>query len=91
MDFNRNDWGPHEIINKINILTKRVTDAIHAAIPKKYHKYPSTTILKHANILTESNKYPWGRLHIMTPHDTYSIPTHVYTVTVLDNSHKQKD
>ena len=35
MDFTQNDWGQRDIINKVIILTKRVTDKIHAVILKK--------------------------------------------------------
>ena len=31
---------------------------MHAAIPKKNQKYPSTTILKHANVFAKVNKLP---------------------------------
>ena len=55
---NENYWGQRDIINKIIILTKSRTDTIHAVIPMKYRKYPSTTILKHANVLAEVNKSP---------------------------------
>ena len=46
------------MINKIIILTKQGTDTIHAIIPKEYQKYPSTTILKHANVLAKLNEFP---------------------------------
>ena len=58
MEFTQNDWGQRDIINKIVILTKRGTDTIHAVIPEKYQKYPSTTILEHANVLAKVNKLP---------------------------------
>ena len=58
MESNQNDWGQRDIINKIIILTKRGTDMIHAVIMTKYHKYPSFTILKHANVLDKANKSP---------------------------------
>ena len=54
--FTKNDWGQCDIINKVIILTKRGTDTMHAAIPKKYQKYPSTTILKHNHVLDKENK-----------------------------------
>ena len=63
---------------------------IHADIPTKYHKYTSTTILKHVNVLAKLNKPPWGRLHNMTPNDTYIITIHVLTMTLADISHKKK-
>ena len=46
------------IINKFSILTKPGTDRIHAVIPTKYQKDPSTTILKYANLLAKENKSP---------------------------------
>ena len=58
MDFTKNDWGKHDIINKTIILTKWGTDMIHAVIVMKYQKYPSTTILKHANGLAKVYKFP---------------------------------
>ena len=39
-------------------MKKRGTDMIHSVIPKKYQKYPSTTILKHMNVLDKVNKIP---------------------------------
>ena len=38
------------------MLTKKGTDKIHDAMPKKYQKYPSTTIIKHMNVLDKVNK-----------------------------------
>ena len=58
MDFTQNDWGQHNIINKIIILNKLGSDMIHYVIPKKYQKYFSTTILEHANFLAKVNKSP---------------------------------
>ena len=51
------------------MVTKLGSDTIHDIIPKKYHKYPSNTILKHKNLLAKVNKSPWGCLHHMTSHD----------------------
>ena len=53
MDFTKNDSGQCYIINAIKILTKQGTDMIHAVISSKYHKYPSTKINKHGNILAK--------------------------------------
>ena len=58
MEFAQNYWGQHDIINKITILIKLGSDTINAVIPKKYHKYPSTTILKPVNVLDKLNKSP---------------------------------
>ena len=58
MEFTQNDSGQREIINKIEISIKRGKYTINAIIPKKYQKYPSTTILKHVNILAKVNKPP---------------------------------
>ena len=59
------------------MLTKRGSDTIHDIIPTKYQKYPSTTILKLANVLAKVNKPPQGTLHNITPPDAYSITIHV--------------
>ena len=64
---------------------------IHANIPMKYQKYPSTTILKHVNVLPKVNKSTWGNLHHMTPHDSYSIPIHVRTMSLSVISHEQEE
>ena len=90
MDFMSNDWNQHDIIDKIKILTKRGTDTIHSGILTKYQKYPSTTKIKHANILDNVNKVPYGCLPNMTPHDAYSITTHLHKVNLAEISHEQK-
>ena len=87
MEFTKNDRGQRDIINKTKLLTKRGSDTIHDVIPKKYHKYPSKTILKHANILAKVNKLHKGSLYNMTPHDSSSVIIHIYTVTLADISH----
>ena len=91
MDFTQNDWGQHNIINKIIILNKRGSDMIHDVIPIKYQKYFSTTIIEHTKCLAKVNKSPWGHLHNMTPHDAYSITIHVLTATLAEISHEQKE
>ena len=91
MEFTLNDWGQRDIIKKTIILTKQVTDKINAVIPNKYHKYPSTTILKHANILDKADKSPYGSLHNMTLPDAYIITIHLHTMTIVDISNKQKE
>ena len=53
MSFTQNDWGQCDIIN----------------IPTNYQNYPSTAILKHANVLAEVNESPYVRLHKMTHND----------------------
>ena len=58
MEFTKNGSGQRDIINKTKIFTKRGLDMIHDVIPKKYHNYPSTTILKHVNVLAKVNKLP---------------------------------
>ena len=50
----------------------------------KNQKYPSTTILKHANDLDKVNKQPLGCLQNVMPHDSYSIPIHLNTMTLED-------
>ena len=57
----------------------------------KYQKYPSTTILKHANVLAVVNKPPYVRLHNMTPHDAYSITIRVRTTTQAEISNEQTE
>ena len=69
MEFTQNDWRQRDIINKTKILTKWGLDKIHEAIPTKYHKYPSNTILKHANVLAKWNKLPWGGLLNVPSHE----------------------
>ena len=64
---------------------------IHAKIRKKYQKYPSTTIFKHANVLAKVNKPPFVFFYNMTTHDAYIIPIHVPTVTLAKSSHEQKE
>ena len=54
----QNDWGQRDIINRIKILTKRGSYMINDAIPTKYCKYPSNTLLKQANVLVKVNKSP---------------------------------
>ena len=58
MDFTKSDSGQRGIINKIEIWIKQGTDTIHDVILTKYHKYPSTKRIKHANILAKVNKSP---------------------------------
>ena len=64
---------------------------MHAVIPTKYQKYPSTTILKHMNVLAKVNKSPSGPLLKMTPHDAYSITIHLLRMILMDISHEQKE
>ena len=90
MKFTQNYWGQFNIINKIKILTKQVTDTIHASIPTKYQKYPTTTIIKHSNVFAKSNELPYGRLPNKIPHDAYSITIHVRILNPADISHKQQ-
>ena len=59
MKFVHNYWGQRDIINKIIILTKKGVDMIYTIFPTKYQKYPSTTILKHANVLDKEHKSPY--------------------------------
>ena len=68
MEFNQNDWGQRDIINKIIILTKWGTYRMYTAILKKYQKYPPTTILKHANVLAGVSKSPYVVWYNMAPH-----------------------
>ena len=88
--FTQIDWGQWYIIKKVTILTKQGTDTIHAVIPKKYQKYPLKK-LKHANVLDKENKLSWWHLHIMTPHDAYSITIHVRKTAIAEIIHEQKD
>ena len=68
-----------------------LTYMIHAVIPTKYHKYLSITVLKHANVLDKINKLSYVNFLNTTPHDAYSITTHVLTMTISDTIHKQKE
>ena len=70
------------MINKIIVQNKRGTDMIHVVILTEYHKYPSTTVLKHANILAKVNNSPYVHLLNMTPYGAYSITIHVRTMTI---------
>ena len=54
-------------MKNIIILTKLGADTIYTVLPMKYQKYPSTTILKHANVLDKVNKLPYKSLLDMTP------------------------
>ena len=56
MSFTHNDLDQCDIINHIIILTKRGAYKIYTVIPKKYYRYPSTTIPKHVNVLSKVNK-----------------------------------
>ena len=73
MEFTQNYWGQRDIINKIKILKERGTATIYAVVLTKYHKYPSTKILRHVNVLAKVNKSPWGCLYNIMPHGAYSI------------------
>ena len=73
------------------ILNKRGAGKIHVVVPTKYHKYPSTTILEHANILAKGNKSPHVLLLYMMPHDAYSIKIHVLKMTIEKISHEQTE
>ena len=64
---------------------------IHAVLPKKYQKYPSTTIMKHANVLSKVNKSPYVNLLYMMPYDAYSMTIHVCTMTIVDIIHEKKE
>ena len=67
MKFTHNDWDQHNIINNIVILTKWGADTIYIVLPTKYHKYSSTTILKHVNILDQVDKLPYKCLLDVMP------------------------
>ena len=53
MEFTQNDSGQRDMIHAIKILPKQGAYMINAVILTEYHKYPSTTINKHSNILAE--------------------------------------
>ena len=91
ISFTQNCRGQHDIIKKIIISTKQGTDTIHAVFLTKYHKYPSTTILKHLNVLDKVTKPPYEFLIDMMPHDPYSIPIHVRIINISYISHKKKE
>ena len=48
----------------------------------KYQKYPSTTTLKHADVLDNVNKSQYRSLHNITPHGAYIISIHLRTMTL---------
>ena len=73
----------------INILKRVISDPKLCSIIKTIAIF--TTIPKHANVLAQVNKSPYGHLHHTTPHDAYTITIHVYTVTLAAISHKQKE
>ena len=54
------------------------TYTIHAVIKRKYKKCPSTTILKHANVLAEVSKSPYVILSNMTPYKIYTVLLSTY-------------
>ena len=91
MIFTNNNWGKHEILNNVIILTKQGADTIYTVILTKYQKSPSTAILQHANVLAKVNKSPDVWLLNMTPHDTYSVTIIVRTIILADISHGQKE
>ena len=91
MEFTQNDWGQHDIINTIKLLTKLDSNMIHDVIPKKYWKYPYNTILKHVNVLAKVNKSHLGHLHSMKPHEDYSITIYVPSMTPMYISHERKE
>ena len=62
---------------------------IYIILPKKHQKYPSTTILKHVNVLAKVNKSSYMSLLNTAPHDACSITIHVHTMTLADISHKK--
>ena len=88
IDLIKKDRGQCDIIKKIMIITKRDNDTIQAVIMKKYQNYPSTTILKHANILAKVKKSPYVRLLNMMPYHAYSITIHVRTMTISNKRSK---
>ena len=91
MSFNYNSLGQRTIINNIMILTKRGADRMNTVILEKYQKYPSTTILKHVNVLAKLNKFPYSSLLNMMPDDAYVFTIHVLTMNLVDISHKQNE
>ena len=57
----------------------------------KYQKYPSTRIIKQANVLAKVNKTPYVCLLNTVPHVAYSVTTHIGTMAKLDIIHEQKE
>ena len=60
-------------MNKVNVasyknynINQRVTDTIHVISMMKYHKYPSISILKQANVLSEVIKFHDVHLYKVT-------------------------
>ena len=91
MSFTQNYWSQRDTIKIYIILTKQGTDTIHDIIPKKYHKYPSTTILKHVNVLSKLNQLTYVCLQNLTPHDDYSITIHIRVMTISEIIHEKKN
>ena len=91
MSFTQNDWSKRDILKSIISLTKQGTDTIHAVIPMKYQNYPSTKILKHANVLSKVNKLPYVHSLNMTPHGSYSITIQLRTMITLGTNHEKKE
>ena len=55
---------------------------IHAVIPMECEKYPSTTILKHENILAEVNKSHNVYFSNKNVQEVYSTKIYVRTMTI---------
>ena len=69
---------------KIIILIKQGIYTMHAVIPTKYQKYPSTTILKHMNVLAKVKKIA------LCEFNQYDIPWHLqYYNPRTYNDHKE--
>ena len=58
---------------------------------QKYQKYPSNTVLKHADVLTKENISPYVRLLDMMLYYAYSISIHGHKMTISEIVHEQKE
>ena len=58
---------------------------------EKYQKHPSTTKLKHANVLTKEIISPYVRLLNLILYYAYSISIHGHKMTISEIVHKQKE
>ena len=67
---------------KNNNINQIGTDMIHAVIPMECEKYPSTTILKHENILAEVNKSHNVYFSNKNVQEVYSTKIYVRTMTI---------
>ena len=59
-------------------LNQRGKYTVTVFIPTNYYNYPSTPILRHANILAEVNKLHHVHILIMTPYKKCTVRKYMY-------------